>query len=376
MLVALSLGWAHIPHDQIRNLIAPPDLGTDEPWLLVADPSATEQLYESEDGGATWTFVTPDPYGDHLIAGGRMETGMWVLVTRSSFWYSEDQGDTWTEESFPVGGSTAAVGDTDIWYLGSSAIYSVKPGSTPVTEQSGSFDKIVARDGGVAAIEGGGDAWVYENEEWVELGKPLGYGATAVSANGKWVGTRTAMYARDDDDWILCGTLPTFGDASASQAVTGIYVEEPYLVATLASGGPIVSTDGCESWTDVATPDLPAYGVVGGTDTDADAYTVVALDGAHWIVGGWAGLYETFDAGITWDDLEPLGPDITSYPSAVTPDGTAWVATGEAAVDAYGVDDPAYTPAEEPDSPPVGCAAVGAAPLFAPLGLLRRRRRR
>jgi len=370
MLLSLSLAWGHIPHDQIRGLAVPPDLGTDEPWLLLADPSSAEQFYQSDDGGVTWTYVEPEPYGVGFIAGGRMDNGVWVFATRTSYWYSEDLGTTWTEVSFPVGGSKALVGDTALWYVGSSAVYSVKPGSSPVTELTGTYNWVGARDGGAAAIETGGDAWVYENEEWVELGRPLGIAATAMSTNGKWVGTRSGLFAREDDDWLRCGDLPALGSSGASEAVTGVYVEEPYLVVTLASGGPVVSTDGCETWADVSTPDLPAYDVPGGTESDEEAYTVAVLDGAHWIVGGWAGLYETFTAGISWDDLEPLGPDITTYPTATTPNGTEWVPPEDEEQSDGG---PVERPRGEDDLAPTGCAAAGFLPFFLPLALRRRR---
>lgn len=360
MILSYALAWAHIPHDQVRDLIVPPDLSTDEPWMLVADPSATEMLYESEDGGVSWTYVEPDPSGDHLIGGGRLEEGIWVLASLTSYWYSEDQGDTWVEESFPPGGSRAVVGLESVYYLGSSAIYSVKPGGTPVNEQSGTFSLLFADDGGISAVDAASDGWVYENDAWVELGKPLGNPVTAVSGNGKWVGTSDGeVWARTDDDWILCGALPVLGPKGASQEVTNLWVEEPYLVATTAPGGPIVSVDGCESWSDLSVPDLPAYGVAGGTNSAPEAYTVGRLDGAHWIVGGWAGLFETFDAGITWENLEPLGPDYADLPWLPAPEEepAAGIETGPARPQDLG-----------------GCAALALPPLLLPLGLLRRRR--
>lgn len=318
MLWIATLALAHVPHDQVIATYVPPDLSDAEPWIVLVEPGSTQQVFRSDDGGHTWYGVFFDPTAEKLVGGGRAGDGSLLFASSSTLWHSADFGETWTETAFPPGAMDMAVGDDAAWFAANTGLYSLVPGGTPVLEVATPIASVEAVGDDVAALDTNGDVWTRDGAAFVERARPGNLPFSAVSPDGGYAGNaQGTVYAWGGTGWSRCGALPVYQTAGVRQNVLRLRVEDEYLIALTASGGPAVSTDGCATWKDVTAPEQPVHAAArGGVRRLAQAFTTVDAFGSHWLIGGWMGLYETLDAGVSWRDTEPMGPDISNLPAA------------------------------------------------------------
>lgn len=361
MLLLAALALAHIPHDQVVALNVPPDLSTTQPWQALMQPNQlTQEVFQSNDGGYTWTAVFIDPTSERLLGGGTLDDGTMTWGSMGTLWWSTDQGVTWSETEFPPLAMDVAAAGSLAWFASSSGLYSLAPGATPTQHVTTAIASVEAEGEDVAALDSTGDVWAWNGTAFEERVKPGALPLTAVSPDGTYAGTNLGVvYRWTGSRWARCGAFPTYGTAGTKQGILRLLEKDGHLVALNQSGGPAVSVDQCATWTDMAAPEQPQYTYPGGVRFPSQAFTTLHVDGAHWLIGGWMGLYETLDAGVTWRDTEPMGPDIS---------GTFATTARE---DAEAGD---YLAEDETEG---GCAAgaAGVLPVLVGLGLGRRRRR-
>ncbi|HND32163.1 MAG TPA: hypothetical protein PLA94_19300, partial [Myxococcota bacterium] len=149
MVFALSLSaWAHVPHEVVSSLAAPPALEAGD-WFLLA-PKEGMHLLRSQDQGRTWEMIGGDPTVDELLqvvlVGERV-----VARAESRLWWSDDAGQSWRSADLPMT-ITGMLGGDELLLAGD-GIWSGEPDALSL-EVEGDFLHLGA--GGVAVSTSGG----------------------------------------------------------------------------------------------------------------------------------------------------------------------------------------------------------------------------
>jgi photosystem II stability/assembly factor-like uncharacterized protein len=252
-------------------------------------------LARTQDGGTTWTGVTPPPAtflpspGRSGVNGVRFADQQDGWVYGSQLWATHDGGASWSQVSLPglnssagvispIQGLETAAGTVNAVYFGASGF---EIASAPVTSNSWAASATTVTFGGgpvpgAELVIQGSAGWVLENDRTVVGGARLQSGAWA-----SWTpacataGGLAALAASTTQDLIaIC-------DAGAW--TSGTPTEQAY-----------VSTDGGTSFSQLATA-LPA--ACQGSDALASSTASVAAAGC----GGE--IVATFDGGGSWSSV-------------------------------------------------------------------------
>ncbi len=382
MLLMVWMAFAHAPHDVATGFAAPYDLSDSSRWWVSGGRPRRPLFNYSRDAGYSW-YSSSTPGGVAATDLCMMTNGDVLSLASPRYYYSTDDGGTFTRQNGPGGTDEIACG-TVAWFASSSGIYTTSdPAVAPTLSLSGDFDRIWAFVDEVAAIDTSGVPWVWDaaSGTWSSRDKPGGHSASAMSANGDYAGTRTgAVYWFDASTsrWTPCGELPSAGseapavDALAVDGYTGATV-----LAGASYGGPYVSTDACATWTPVLSGDQPYFDRPGGPSAADPTWTEFFLYDGMWVTAGWGGVWTSVDGGANWTEGRwfVAGPEPSFVASSAGSPGPVSAADGENLADLYDPDDPEAGEAE--DLAGAGCAAnAPAALLLLPIsGLVRRRRR-
>jgi hypothetical protein len=311
MLLLCISALAHVPHDTVEVVAAPSTLRTNHPWFLVSRPYAYDTLLRSDDGGYTWIFVGGPPTVSHLLGGGYLNDGTLVLAASDEWYWSTDDGDTWSSAATPRRVEAASVSGGNLLFATRDGIWQVAPGGAATEVASGSFVSVASGSTRRAAIDSTGAVWTSGTSAWTMRRQPGGHVVTATTASAAYVGTDVGtVYRWNRTRWATCGALPRVAGAEVDD-VAQVRGDGDRVVVLTGWGGPFESTDACATWQDRSVPDAPSYDKDGGADDAADAYTSFYLDGDRMLVGGWSGLYLSDDSGVTWDEPQFFPPDLT-----------------------------------------------------------------
>lgn len=371
LVLALS-AQAHVPHDMVGFFAAPADLSAAHPWWLGGFLGGRTELFVSTNKGISWTksnVAAGNYYIDDLTY---MDDGTLVAASWWQLLYSRDDGATWTAVEAP--GVVADLAGSDrLWIATDEGLFeTTDPAVEATLALQGPFTDVEAIGKDASAVTADGTPFVFTDGVWEDAPPPAGQHATAIAADGSYMGTFDGhMYSWGDNGWQECG--PLLGTGSPHSLVLHIAQDGDGNVVVLTGlGGPYVGEDGCAGWLDHTVPLAPAYGMMGGVHDQEDAYTVLMTVGRNYVVAGWAGIYLSKNYGVDWREAQWF---LTTPLVLLKPEGP-----GGDGID-RSVDDPgASIPASDPDEGEAGSrgclgAAVQALVIFPVVAGLRRRRR-
>jgi hypothetical protein len=313
ILVLAHLASAHIPHDPVDDVIAPYDVDSSFPWYMVGRPGIPQQIFRSDDGGYTWVDFRDgmQAANDHLTAGGGYSSHHEIVLGAGlKYYYSHDEGSTWIEVPFADGIDDLAVYGDTVYIASTTGLWAGKVGDPPTQLMTNPFTTVFGGENGVAAIQSGGVAWVWDGSAWQSRGKLEGYRTSVLAPDGSYAGSETgAFYRWTGSAWASCGLTPDFDPTSDHAGATRILVDGAYLAVETPRAGPFVSTDNCATWEARYVELEPAYGVPGGVLSDPSAFTALGGRDGYWYTAGWAGFYLSYDYGATWEERPWYDPD-------------------------------------------------------------------
>lgn len=291
MILLLANAWAHVPHEVVASVAAPPDLRSASWYLMQGSP-----LLRSTDQGRTWYMVGGAPTGDDLVDLAWIEPGWIVARSETQLWWTEDDGATWKVEPLPAEIADMEGGEQLI--LVGDGIWEGNPGTLKrVTE--GVFADV--GEGGVALTVTGD---VYRRQDsWTQVTTLPSARLVIADGDVLYSATKDGRVFRYDGQWTPCGEVSA-GDIYhlAADGKGG-------LLATGYDHAPYFSPDHCTSWESPFPPDKASYSGNGGVDVPSKAFTVLKAAGDQWVVGGWFGYWHSDDAGKTWQESRILGSD-------------------------------------------------------------------
>lgn len=300
---------AHVPHVAIDAVAIPADLSVDVPWFVLHTVNGSSTLFESEDGGDTWSARGADPLRDQILAAGRSTDGTTVMLSPTRYWYSSDDGASWADASFDAEGSVMAVSDVLVIGTADGLRFGAPGGILQAAAPGEEIRAVSNGPGGFAAL--GDSAWVGDGVTWQPITSPPGF-ATEILA------TTDAVYAGGSDGvvwrwsgtlWSECGATPYAGADHPS--VEGLAVSGDELYVASASRGPARSADDCATWVDVAAPLDPEFGGVGDPETDAVTTTALIAYSGRLVEAGWNGIAWSDDDGESWSSRVVLPGDLS-----------------------------------------------------------------
>lgn len=317
---------AHLPHDIVEALAAPAALDDSEPWFLVADPSSVDLLLRSDDGGLSWQMVGGPPVVDELTDAARLVGGSTALLGEARLWWTDD-GQSWSQQELRPGFTMIEARGEVLVVAGPDGIAALRPDQTPTWELDVPVKHLAPGPAGLAAVDDDGGIWVDE-DGWVDLGMA---DAQAISA----VATDTAVYAGTRDGrvlrwtgaaWAACGSLP---DVGGQPDITHLAASGGVLLAAPAGRAPLASFDGCVTW-ERREGLFTLYDTEGAATSADEAYSVLLASADRWVIGGWAGLAHSDDAGESWTDATILPADYTrgiAFSPHFETDRTIWLSS-------------------------------------------------
>lgn len=364
MLFALALAHAHVPHDVVRAFAVPSDLSDSAPWW-VSGSGTSIIVARSDDAAATWTRDA-ELETNYVFDFAYTDDGTLYALHPSFYYYSLDQGDTWTRVNWGAGANDTAGGDR-FWLVNSSGIYATTdPGTSATLVQSGSFSRIWASGTSAAAIDSTGVPYVWDGTSFTARSKPLSRVVTTLTPDGQYAGTSNGTVHRWDSTrsrWTNCGALPVTTQRTLLALALDGY-DGTSLIAGAAYDGPYLSTDDCASWVDRTNGEPPYFGRPGGATSAEPTFRDIYAYNGTFVTVGWAGVWKSEDQGVTWTQGNWF---TSSYPTATfLPEGLD-----------EGVD--SAEPAIDEGFDAEGCATGGGVPgawvwIFAPaLAVIRRR---
>ncbi len=308
MLLAIPVASAHLPHDPVSSVAAPPALDTSAPWFLVSTPNQNALFGRSDDGGRTWVLVGGEPAQEDLEAVLRLEDGTLALVGAEHVWWSTDGGVGWTATVRTSDVAAAAATATEVWMATDAGIEEWSPdGTTTVHEPGERFGFVAASEAGeVTALAEHGRVYRWEGgDAWTQRANPAAF--TAVTASGAYAGADDGSLYRWDGSgaYEACASAPPVDPDHPP--IVNLVEDGDRVWAATAVGAPYLSEDGCATWEDRRAPFDAQYDASGGTRSTAEAWPTLLARDETVIVGGWVGFERSEDAGRTWTE-PPLVP--------------------------------------------------------------------
>jgi hypothetical protein len=317
LLPAIAL--AHTPHDVIYALAAPEALDDSAPWVTMVFHSN----FVSEDAGRNWDTVGGETALFTPVGGGILADGTIVLCSKDDV-YTSVNGADWTPTPTATSINSCAVREDEVVTGGNFGIHA-GPATGPfalVSDTPTSFLKV--NNGWVTAITTTNEViFGATSGYWMTASSP---GETLSSAVASDIGTEITVYAGTEsglvlywtstDGWSTCGALPTM----ARPNVVQIDITASHIVVGPAERGPFVSEDKCGTWLERTTgADTEFSPISGGASSDQEAVSVLEISGDRIITAGWAGMFQSDDAGLSWRE-SPLGAADRCRDVAFAPD--------------------------------------------------------
>jgi hypothetical protein len=314
--LAAAPALAHVPHDNVYAVIAPESLDDSSPWIA----RGLGDTYRSEDGGFRWEAQAGELMYGTTLGGGVLPDGTILACSQDFFFASTDGGESFTRT--PGGPFTSCdVQGSRLIASSPAGILSYPAKGPPVTINPTTVSNLRTTPSAIAGVVPDGSAVFYLLPSGVtgQISPPVEAvisSVVAVSDAGDpkvYAGTLDGQIWKYDGTWTRCGTLPPADHPNVVELST----DGTTLLAAPASWGPLVSIDDCASflprYIDLETSFL--YG--SGAFSDEEAYTTLEGNGSSIVIGGWAGLYVSYDMGITWTEA-PTGPPDWSHSSVFT----------------------------------------------------------
>lgn len=312
MLLLIAFALAHLPHDVVPTLAAPPDVSPQAPWFAVVAPARSTALYRSLDGGRNWLPLGGAPTADLLLEAVMLSD--WTLVLRSDrhLWWSHDVGETWEKSDLPT--DIISMGGSDTLILGTQTGLWMGPPGGPYTESPLGGPILGIRSNTLGTVVWSENSiWSLSQNTPTLLSNSFFTITQAVlAAEGLYAGDNTGKIWHWNGDWQPCGSIPI--DAMPSSAdfpqIRGLGVVGPQLWVMPAWGGPFVSEDNCQQFEDRRSPMLPSYSISGSAQTAEQGVSGFYV-GSSILVGGWDGVAASQTSGQSWQDGYLLGADYT-----------------------------------------------------------------
>jgi photosystem II stability/assembly factor-like uncharacterized protein len=265
-----------------------PNLAFNPSFPEIAVASLRDRLIRTYDGGESWE-VLPIPWARDEVVSllwladplGASNGTLWAGSGRGRIYYSQDEGDSWTETGARV------------------------PTQGGVLALAVAGDRLLAGAWtGIFASDDGGQTWTYISPS---LGVPNVNALLAADA-GLLSGTRTGLFRWQPTTqrWARVpmpgdagmgysqfGQSPPFGDIPAGGVATlaGAPSSGQVVYAGAASGGFYRSDDGGVSWTQVPSELEVGVRELAVAPNDVDRVYMVAA---------WERMYESNDGGESW----------------------------------------------------------------------------
>ncbi len=299
---------AHVPHNDMLAGAVDAGLANAHPWVLIHATGSSTLILESTDAGDNWSAVSGPPNADLLIDAARTDDGTLVLLSDTHYWWSEDDGATWSNADLPAVGTGLAAGD-GILITMDDGVALGQPGELATMATGTAFSNPSGGPGGYTAVDVDGAVWTVAGADLVAL-PALAEPVTASLATSStiYAGMGSGAVSRwDGTTWAPCGPTPEAGDDHP--AIVALASDDLRLLASAASRGPAVSSDDCATWTSVAAPMDTDFTNNGSAQSDAAATTELAIAGELLIQAGWDGFSASEDGGATWKKVVVLPPD-------------------------------------------------------------------
>jgi photosystem II stability/assembly factor-like uncharacterized protein len=287
-------------------------------YIYLLPPSTGGDTYRSIDGGSTWTTLTDPPITSHMNfnSTGRIYVG---------WFYSDDNGDTWT--GFGDGGSYNHIMMPD------------------PTDDNILYNTSVP---GFRKSEDGGTTWT-DSVEGI-LGAEVTFISQATDKNIVWVATQngpamTEDFLSDAPTWQYMPTSQNY--ISSSYDAVWVNPDDTNYVVSSSSQSLQYSTDGGLTWAN-STVDITLTGAV--FQIISDMYNILyAVVGPNVSTGSpTGGVIISFDNGATWTSLG-FPDDSAARSIAVASDADLFVGAHSTLGGMYKYDGREWTKLDAPD---------------------------
>lgn len=308
MMLALlvSAVLAHVPHDTVVAVAAPPGLDPELPWFLVADPYAHSLLLRSDDAGTDWLHHGGDPVGDDLLGAAMLDDGTLVVLAETRLWWLEDGEFYWEE---PPGAPEAIVADGDrVLVLDDTGLWSWDPMGGFEAELLGPSLAILGV--GPVVVDHDDEVWFTSDGAWTSVPAPADPGAVVLGDTAYLADLDGGVWRLDGDDWSACGALPA-PEGHLSAEIRQLAWDGSRLLAAPGWKGPFASDTGCATWSDRAVPGVPGEDDFGQARHAAAVWRTFVASEDVWLIGGYFGLQLSEDAGLSWEEQPILSPAAT-----------------------------------------------------------------
>lgn len=303
MVLLLSMAFAHAPHDVVRGFAAPYDLSESHTWWVTGSRSGVLFNYSYNAGDIWYTSSAPD--STTPIDMCMMEDGTTISGTSVRYYYSSDDGLSFSHENGPASTADIACGD-HLWIAAPAGLYGTDdPATAPTVYVAGSFARVVAFLDQAAALDSDGYPYVWDGSTWTVRSRPEGLPAAAVSADGNYVGTtagKVYSWNSSSSRWEQCATLPSESTGEPQiQVITVDGFTGSTLLVGASYGGPYASTDLCQTWTSPLMGEQPYVGV-GGPSATTPTWSEMFAYNNRWVLTGWAGVWVSDNSGLVWTE--------------------------------------------------------------------------
>ena len=329
-LCPMGDAWAHVPHDTVVAVAAPPEMDASAPWYLVADPYDLSLLLRSDDAGQDWYHLGGDPVGDDLLGVAVLDDGTLALLAPTRLWWLEDGVALWDE--LPAELSTLVPDGDRLLISGGGGLWSWSPAEGFMEERVQSSFVLLGE--GPVAVDQDRDVWFLSDGAWVAAPAPAEPGAVVGADTIYLADLDGRVWRLEDEGWSACAALPQ-PDGDLSSEIRRLAWDGDRLVAAPGWKGPFSSDDGCASWQDRAVPGVPGAENFGQARTAAAVWRTLSAWGDRWIIGGYYGVWLSDDAGKSWLEQPILSPAATrglAFSSVYTDDRAVYWGTYAAGV--------------------------------------------
>jgi len=317
LLTLCGAASAHLPHDNVAAIAAPPELDDSAPWYMVSAASRSPMLYQSDDGGGSWYFVGGPPCEDELVGAAGLSTGVPVILATDGYWWRVGGTGEWVKQTISAGLLRGIEGGDEMAIASTDGVWRGAPGGSLTQQLPGkNITRLRDTEWGSMALENGFSSYVDLGEGYYELsGTGTSLLSGVVGPRGIYVGDALGTVWRWEEDiveWVQCGALPAPKDGywEPFMDVIQLHANATAILAVTGWNGPFTSQDDCATWSELRTSPLTTeYDGSGSATSEQEAAADLKIFNERWVIAGWDGFASTDDSGYTWHAPELIPTD-------------------------------------------------------------------